>query len=313
MRDHFGKDDQKSWFYASLQMAEILLRMDALAEARYLLNDLKIKKVADAFTKSFSYMLLGNLEKNLGHQDYALAKYQQALSLIDDIDDAEFIYQLYVKIRAIHLQNEKWEELKTVINKVASAIMNESRGSFMIQLDSVKFYLERKDFKSALRLGLRIYQQVKRRFNPAIMAQTILYLVDVYAFLSKWYLARSHLHQMMKIRLFITHSGTATRIYINLAVIEKEIAHYGNALKQLARAEEISKEENLLHELNEIKIHKGHIQLLIHGYLRQREYLSDALRWAIANQDQELFIMASLYMCPPMKSSRNDLRKRKIT
>ena len=64
----------------------------------------------------------------------------------------------------------------------------------------------------------------------------------------------------------------------------------------MSKAEGICKSENFVHEQNEIKIHKGHVQMLIHGYLRQREFLADALRWSIENQDHELFIMASLYL-----------------
>lgn len=296
LRNRLGRADQKEWFNTSLQMAEILLEMDAFAEAKYLLNDLKIKKVANAFTKSYSIMLLGDLDMNLSHNDYALAKYQQALALADKVKDPEFIYRLYSKIRKIQLDNRDYEEIKDLSAKMLRLLPKESRYYFLCNLDLLKLYVSQKEFEPARNLALQMFRKLKHKFDPAIMAQTILYLVDIYAFYSKWYLAKSHLSQLMKMKLLLTNEKIRVRILINLAVIEKEIAHYGEALRLLLKAEGICKNENFVHEQNEIKIHKGHIQMLIHGYLRQREYLAGALQWSIENQDHELFIMASLYL-----------------
>jgi len=296
MRDRPGKESQRIWFDASLRMAEILLKMDAIAEARYLLNDLKIKKAATPFAKAFSHVLLGDLEKNLGRNDYALMKFEKAFSLLDKTFEPEFIYQVYSKLRFYYLKNKSADELQQLFTKANRLISSDSRIYFLVNLDVLKLHMDRKEVDLSIELALKLYRKTKQNFHPSIMAQIILYLVDIYAFLSKWHLARSHLTRLLQIRLFITHKGIEARILIGLAVIEKEIAQYGKALKLLSRAEEISRNESLYHELNEIKLHKGHIQLLIHGYLRQREFLADVLRWAVENHDAELFLMASLYM-----------------
>lgn len=296
LKNRLGRTERKTWFSTSLQMAEILLEMDAFAEARYLLNDLRIKKVVDSLTKSYAMMLLGDLDKNLGHNDYALAKYQKGLSLLNKGDDAELIYHLYSKIQKIQVDNKENNATRELAIKIHRLLPKESRYAFIINLDLIKLYISQKQFELARDLTLQIFQKVKQRFYPAIMTQTILYLVDVYAFYSKWYLARSHLHQLLKMRPLLIREELRVRILINLAVIEKEIARYGESLRLLSKAEEICNSENFSLERNEIKIHKGHIQMLIHGYLRQRDYLTDVLQWSKENQNHELFIMSSLYL-----------------
>jgi len=123
LRNRLAKDDKQTWFKVSLQMAEILLKMDAFAEARYLLNDLKIKKAANVYTRSFAMTLLGDLDKNLGQDDYALKKYEKALSLLDrekvksrrsGNENQELIFQLYSKIRKIYLTTENEDEIKAL-------------------------------------------------------------------------------------------------------------------------------------------------------------------------------------------------------
>ena len=305
LRDQIGKGDKQIWFSASLQMADILLEMDAFAEAKYLLNDLKIKKAANAHTKSYAIMLLGDLDKNLGRDDYALRKYEKALSLLDGDrseikrvgkDNQELIFQLYSKIRKIYITSENGEDLVTIISKAVRMMRKGSRYYNIARLDLLKYLMDQKELKRARKIAIQLLHVSKRRFDPSIMTQTVLYLVEIYAYFSKWYLARSHLRQLVQLRLFFTSQKIRVRICIHLAVIEKEIARYGEAVRLLKQAEKICMEENYSHEQNEIKIHKGHIQLLVHGYLRQREYLADALNWSIENQDHELFIVASLYM-----------------
>jgi hypothetical protein len=305
LRDQIGKDDKQIWFSASLQMADILLEMDAFAEAKYLLNDLKIKKAADAHTKSYAIMLLGDLDKNLGRDDYALKKYEKALSLLDGDksevkqvgnNNQELIFQLYSKIRKIFVTSENGEELETLISKAVRMMRKGSRYHNIARLDLLKYLMDQKELKRARKIAIQLLHESKQRFDPSIMTQTVLYLVEVYAYFSKWYLARSHLRQLVQLRLFFTSQRIRVRIFMHLAVIEKEIARYGEALKLLKQAEKMCMEENYSREQNEIKIHKGHIQLLVHGYLRQREFLADALNWSIEKQDQELFIVASLYM-----------------
>lgn len=305
LRDRLAKDDKQSWFKVSLQMAEILLRMDAFAEARYLLNDLKIKKAAGVYTKSFAMMLLGDLDKNLGQDDYALKKYEKALSFLEDgksksrgfgDENQKLVFQLYSKIRKIYLITENKEETKALISSTIRLLRKGSRYHHIVRLDLVRYYMDRKKFDRAHKLAFQLLKEIKRKFDPSVMTQLVLYLVEIYAYFSKWYLARSHLRELVRLRLFFTTPKTRARMFIHLAVIEKEIAGYGEALRLLSEAEKICKQENYTHEQNEIKIHKGHIQMLIHGYLRQREFLADALQWAIENHDPELFISASLYM-----------------
>lgn len=315
LRDRFGKTNRHIWFYASLQMAEILLQMDAFAEARYLLNDLKIKKAADAFTKSFSYMLLGDLDLNIGNSDYALAKYQKALDFIDEVEDADFVYQLYSKIRTILVSKNSEADIRSLMERVHGSSVKDTRYDFLLQFDRLRWFIDNRNFTSAIHLAITVFREVKHHFDPAIMRRAVLYLVNIYALLSKWYLARSHLQRMLEISLFSTHPRIEALILIHLAVIEKEIAHYGKALKLLSKAEEICRREGDQPRLNEIKIHRGHIHLLVHGYVRQREYLTDALRWSIAHQDQDLFVMASLYLSSyeiqqrRLKEARHHLRE----
>jgi hypothetical protein len=304
LRDLCGKGDQQTWFKVGLQMAGILLKMDAFAEARYLLNDLKIKKAADVHTKSFALVLLGDLDRNLGQNAYALKKYEKALSMLEGQsaklrlanENQELIFQVYSKIRRMHLTTGNGGKIKEFALEATRLMRKGSRNHQLVRLDLLKYLMDKRELNQAHELSFKLLREIKENFDASIMAQTVLYLVEIYAYYSKWYLARSHLRELVQLRLFFTAPKVQARMVLDLAVIEKEIARYGAALKLLSEAEEICRSEGFSYEQNEIRIHKGHIQLLIHGYLRQREFLGDALQWALENHAPGLFVAASLYM-----------------
>lgn len=304
LRNLCGKGDKQMWFKISLQMAEILLKMDAFAEARYLLNDLKIKKAADVHTKSFALMLLGDLDRDLGQNAYALKKYEKALLMIKGeksklrlaSENQELIFRVYSKIRRMHLTLGNGGKIKELASEAIRLMRKGSRDHQLVRLDLLRYLMDRKQLDHAHELALKLLREIKENFDASSMAQTVLYLVEIYAYYSKWHLARSHLRELVHLRLFFTAPKVQVRMLMDLAVIEKEIARYGAALRLLSEAEEICRSEDFSYEQNEIKMHKGHIQLLIHGYLRQREFLENAFQWALENDAPELFVTVSLYM-----------------
>lgn len=295
-RDGLSRADQSAWFSASLKMAEILLKMDALAEARYLLADLKTIKTASPKTRAFATMLFGDLEKNIGHPDYAVRYYIKALSFLHGKRSEKLSYRIYKKVREYYTGKTLNTQFEPMIESVLKCLAPESKYARAVRLDRVKYLISQNNYHHALGEALRIYCNLKQQYQPGPMLQVTLYLSEIYAFLGKWYLARSHLKRLLSNPLFLYNPLTKTQVLLNLAVVNKEIALYGEAIHLLREVSSLSEQQGFSHQLHESMIHLGHVQLLVHGHLKTREYLMEALQWAEENEAPDLIIMASLLL-----------------
>ncbi|MFQ5584885.1 MAG: hypothetical protein ACE5GL_10655, partial [Calditrichia bacterium] len=295
-RDSLSRADQSAWFSASLKMAEMLLKMDALAEARYLLADLKTIKTASPRTRAFATMLFGDLEKNIGHPEYAVRYYIKALSFLHGKRSEKLSYRIYNKVREYYSGKTLNAQFEPTIESALKCLAPESKYAQAVWLDWVKYLMSQNNYQLALRKTLGIYYNLKQQFQPDLMLQVTFYLSDIYALLGKWYLARSHLKRLLDNPLFLYNPLTKTQVLLNLAVVNKEIALYGEAIHLLREVSSLSEQRGYPFQLHESMIHLAHVQLLVHGHLKTREYLMQALQWAQENEAPGLIIMASLLL-----------------
>jgi tetratricopeptide (TPR) repeat protein len=114
--------------------------------------------------------------------------------------------------------------------------------------------------------------------------------------LGKWHYAAAHLENLLNRMRLTYHPARHMQVLIHLGMIYKEQGAYGKARKTLEQALELAFQHHFFNEQNEIKLHLGHLYLLVHALLYAVEYLSEARRWAEKTQNAPLQIMANLYL-----------------
>ena len=83
---------------------------------------------------------------------------------------------------------------------------------------------------------------------------------------------------------------------IQLGMIFKEQARYGDARRILNSGMEICFRNGLHDQINEIKLHLGHIYLLVHSLLRANELLKEVHEWSQRFGNSSIRFLAKLYL-----------------
>ncbi|KPK29022.1 MAG: hypothetical protein AMJ61_00645 [Desulfobacterales bacterium SG8_35_2] len=292
-RENLDRTQQDDWFSTTLKMAEILLHMDAFVEARYLLNDLKSKKTVSIPIKASTLMLLGDLERNFSHVEYAKRHYLNSFSILKSTNYENLKYKAYSRLADSYIQRNH-NDIQKLIRESIEYFSDSSIYALHIKIELLRMLMRQKKFKDALPLALRLSSDCRSRFIPALLIQTTLYLTEIYAYYGKWYLALSRLKTLDNTSGLIYNEYTKVKILINVAIIEKELSFFGDAKATLENASDYCKKEHYLKEYYEIKVHRAHIKLLIHSYLRTREDLFEVHEWGEAHQDSELIFSSAL-------------------
>lgn len=296
LRECLGREEREEWIAASLEMADTLLQMDALSETRYLIKELQIKESVSARDRLYANILMGELERNFGHREYAQRHFEAALSLLPQVKNGQLLNRLYGILKEIYLNAEQDNNYVNLLRQIMNALDEDAPHQFYFRLELVKFYSARHNFSEALPLTLAIYRSPLSALPPSAVTQVRLILAEIYGYYGKWYLSRSHLMALLKTGVFLSNINLRLRAMVNLGIVEKELGHYSPALELLQEALDISLSRNLISQAYHIKIHLGHIYLLVNGFMRSREHLMQALEWAEENQDGELLISAALFL-----------------
>jgi tetratricopeptide (TPR) repeat protein len=325
MREALHRRQHQEWIEVSLEMADTLFQMDALSETRYLLKELrvfrdfygeqtlfdintgfsvkkaekpelKIKKTATPRARFFADILMGELEQNFGHADYARRHFDTALSLLPEVSDDQLISRLYGILKGIYLSAEEKEKYLALLQQIPESLPENSPYHCYYRLEKIKYHISQHDFATALPLALSVYRDKKVSLTPAIVARVRLYLAEIYAYYGKWYLSRSHLKALLKQRILILNSNMQLQVTVNLGIVEKELGHYAAALGLLLDALDFCLSNQLIPQIYQVRIHLGHIYLLVFNYMRAREHLLQTLEWAEENQQEELLLAASLFL-----------------
>lgn len=297
LRDRLPRTERRHWILTSLKMADLLFRMDALAEARYLIQDLRIKGRKSPYTTVYTEILLGELEANSGRADMAQRHYEMALDALPDLRDERLAMRLYRTLKPHYLELARWERYLHLLDRVAEGLPATSVQRPFIDLERIRFHVSRHQWREALPLAIALYRRHPAGLTPPMAAQVHLYLADIYGYLGKWRLTRAHLRAVLNDRLLLPHLRGRLQVLLNLGVVEKELGCYGSALEHLETALSLCPEGGDTRRIRQqIRMHLGHQHLLVSGLLRAREHLTAALKWAEAEQDQELLISAALFM-----------------
>jgi disulfide oxidoreductase YuzD len=293
-RDYLDRTQEDDWFSTTLKMAEILIYMDAFVEARYLLSDLKGKKTATDKIKASTMMLLGDLEKNFSHSEYAQRHYLNSFNMLKSTNLENLKYKVYAKLADLYIRRNQDESTKKLFRESIEYFSDAPVYYCLIKMEHLRICMSLKEFQEALPLALQQLNYSRIKFIPSILIQTTLYLAEIYAYYGKWYLALSRLRNLSNTSCLIYNSYTKVRILLNIAIIEKELSFFGDANATLENALNYCIQEHYLKEYYEIKVHRAHIKLLIHSYLRTKEDLLEVLDWAEAHQGSELIFSAAL-------------------
>ncbi len=294
-RELMPKKERDQWNDVSLEMADVLLRMDALAEARYLIQELRIRESNSIRVKVYANILMGELEQNSGHAEYALKYYRIARADLSNVAEPALTFRLYDILKDIHVNADDRPAQEALMDGfLAEAADDHARAYFQVEL--VRFYMNEGRFEEALPLAISLFRSHRGIYSPAAANQIRLYLAELYAYFGKWYLSRSHLQELLATDLLIPGARTRLNLMLSLGIVEKELGRYRAALDHLQEAQRSARDHHAVREMYQCRIHTGHTYLLIHNPIRAREHLLATLEWAENSDDDELRIPAALFL-----------------
>lgn len=296
LRDRLKRGQRQEWVSVSLQMADALFQMDSLSEAHYIVKDLKIKKDVPLDVQVFSNLLNGELEHNFGHPEYALKYYQKALAMLPGVTDETLIMRLYEILKTSCHGLKVMDQFPEIVEQIRRSLSPDSPNQARLRFDLVRWFISQHDYREALPHILALHRRSQRWQSLREIAEVRLYLADIYAYLGKWYLARSHLKKLLDSRIMLSNTRVQVDVQTRLGIVEKELGHYGAAIDLLQKALHLSRQRHLTRQVYQIKIHLGHIYLLVYGFVRARDHLMSALEWAEEHQNDEIGVTAALFM-----------------
>jgi tetratricopeptide (TPR) repeat protein len=160
----------------------------------------------------------------------------------------------------------------------------------------LRLRMEEKNYQESLKLCINLRQNLLRVYEPKIYFQFTLYLTEVYSQLGKWQLAISLIRRESN-NLYVQHRpNLLVQMLIQLGMLYKEQARYGEAKSVLEKGLELSIQYHYQVQQYEIKLHLGHVYLLSHAMLRAYEYLQQAYLWASKEKAQGVLLLANLYL-----------------
>jgi len=285
------------WLEINLKMAKTLVEMDSFHEARYLIRETRVKQFCHPRIIGQCYELLGDIEVNLAHSSQAIQHYRKALSSYRHGGTPADLYQLYFKLKALLSENSH-QQLELVQQIVGALTKDAAFSEFksILLRDKITLLLQNKELDKALRNCLELQQLLKQLYQPKLEVQLAFYLGEVYAQRGKWQAALNQLTQASK-KIYVTHRPDFhVQTLIQLALIYKEQALYGYAMRILYSAQEIALKKGFAEQINEIKLHLGHMYLLVHNFLKAFELLGEVKDWATKNQKSHMSFLARLYL-----------------
>jgi len=287
----------QEWVEVNLKMAESLIAMDAYLEARYLIRESQIKKYCDIASKGRCEEFTGDIEASLGHFEYASKNFQSAIEYYLKTKRAEDILRVYTKSKQLLRNDPKaFIDLNKTVYQLLLGLKPKPEYLNKVLLDLIKQYMQEKKYRQALKLCINLRRNVLRIYEPKIHFQLILYFTEIYSQFGKWQLAISLMRREGK-NLYVRHRPSLrVQTLIQLGMLFKEQARYGEAKTALEQGLEICFQFDFQLQQLEIKLHLGHIYLLAHGMLRAYEYLQQAHAGLAREKDREILLMANLYL-----------------
>ena len=288
---------QSKWLETNLKMAKALVEMDSYQEARYLIRETRVKKFCDPGIIGQCYELLGDIEVNLAHSLLAVKHYRKALTFYRETKSPSELFRLYLKLKNLLRDNSQQQlELIHQILAISTKVTVFKEFQAILLRDRVNLLLKTKAFEKALKDCLELQQLLTRFYQPKLKVQLAFYLGEIYAQAGKWSSALNWLTRASQEIYVQQRPDLYVQIMIQLALIYKEQALYGDALRILNSALEWAAKEGLVEQMTEIKLHLGHLFLLVHNFLKAYESLGEVKDWADRQQKNQLGFLVRLYL-----------------
>jgi tetratricopeptide (TPR) repeat protein len=288
---------QKKWMQVNLKMIHALVEMDSFQEARYLIREIQVKEFTDVDSLGKSLELLGDIEGNLARVDQARQNYWNSFQYFQKANNIEGLFSVYFKLRS-HLKKQP-EVFNALIKQILEIIPDKAEfleNRAWILRDRIGLFLNEKRYMDALKDTYELRRILRKIYYPRLKVQHAFYAGEIYPHLGKWQLALSILRAINKETYVIHRPELNVQTLIQLGMIFKEQAIYGDARRILNSGMEICFRNGLHQQINEIKLHLGHIYLLVHSLLRANELLKEVHDWSDRYGVGGIQFLAKLYL-----------------
>ena len=289
--------DRDAWVDISLKIARALIKMDAFQEAKYILRDVRSKKFCLPRCKGNCYQLLGDIELNFNRKNVARKNYLEALKYYREKAAPSDLLLLYKKLKGlIELDESGYQAFLSILQKMPVNGSEAQELYCYLLRDRVKYRVKNGLPDAALHTADTLSRELRNVYHPQLVFQISLLLAEIYSLRGKWKLAVSHLDSVITHPVIAFYPALSVQVYIQSALVYKEQAIYGEAERLFKKAMEICRRKGYSLQQNEIKLHLGHIYLLVHSLPRAREFLKQVHDSAEKFQQTELLTLAKLYL-----------------
>ena len=294
-RDHLTQKDAREYLHVSLEMADALLRMDALGEARYFLREARAKKVADPGVRFQAKLLSGDLERYLGHPEYAYHQYHEALTLLERVKDApQKVWGLYRRFKAIQEEGVAIPDWERIVETLLPIARRNPEVYVRIQLERIRARMQESNYLEALWIAITTYRQSRWHVFPDTLQSLDKLLGELYGAVGKWTLAAYHLRRALHTVEFAADAALPDDVRIALGVVYKETARYRDALEVFQQVHEDAGLRNDFSRFVEAKLHLAHVHILTHNKFKALDYIRSSLRMEDSLRDATLMLTAKL-------------------
>lgn len=285
------------WLEINLKMARVLIEMDSFHEARYLIRETQVKKYSQPHIIAQCYELSGDIEVNLAHPQRAIQYYKRAFIFYQKAKRSADLYPLYDKLKTL-VKGNRPQQLKIIreFERVLDKNIQLNEFKAILFHDEISLLLQNRIFFNLLPKCHSLEKLLNDLYEPKLNLQLTFYLSEIYAQRGKWSLVLKYFNKAMKELYVEQHPELQVQILLQLALVYKEQAHYGTAVRMLNSAQEIAVEKNYLNQIHEMKLHLGHIYLLVHNFLKAFDLLKEVQQWANVHHQNHLGFLVRLYL-----------------
>ncbi len=294
-RDSLNPKQLQQYLFVSLEMAEALMKMDAFGEARYFIREARATKIADPAAQFQSKILAGDLERLLGHPEYAYHQYREALNLLPRLKNAASkIGGLYHRFKKIREEGVAIPDQEEIIQQLLPIAEQNPFVYFHIQLDRIRDLMRANRYQQAFVLTTNLYRKVRWQVLPDALHSLDKLLGELWGALGKWSIAEFHLQRALNSIGFIADERVLNDVMIALGVVYKETARYRQALDVFQKVHEMAGIRNDFGRFVEAKLHLAHVHILTHNKFKAWDYIRSSLRMEDSLRDAALMLTAKL-------------------
>ncbi|RMG63104.1 MAG: ATP-binding protein [Calditrichaeota bacterium] len=298
LREEVPASDVSAWAGVHARMAQLLLAMDQLAEARFFLQELKGKKGLPAVQRAWLELLQGDLEYNLGHPSYALRRWLAAVETLPAGSRHRLARELFSRLQKLAAEQESpLGEQMDWLALFARRRLNRGSLKFQLALWEARLLFASKNYRKALSLLEGLVRQPDLYRCPAELLAARLLLAEVLATAGRWEKAARLLAELDNGVFPFLSPAQRLNIQLKRAIVLKELGRLGEALKLIQKADTLAEALDAPRALRmEIALHEGHVHLLVHNYLSAGDRLKQVHHYARSSGQADLLLSASLWL-----------------